>query len=81
MKKFIIRRLLLAIPTAIFVSLISFSLLYFAPGNPAEIVLEMKSPDGSPDSQMIKEYEKKLGLDKPFYELYLIWLSKAIEEI
>jgi peptide/nickel transport system permease protein len=78
MKKFIIRRLLLAIPTAIFVSLISFSLLYFAPGNPAEIVLEMKSPDGSPDSQMIKEYEKKLGLDKPFYELYLIWLSKAI---
>ena len=68
----------MAIPTAIFVSLISFSLLYFAPGNPAEIVLEMKSPDGSPDSQMIKEYEKKLGLDKPFYELYLIWLSKAI---
>ena len=53
-------------------------MLYFAPGNPAEIVLEMKSPDGSPDSQMIKEYEKKLGLDKPFYELYLIWLSKAI---
>ncbi|EHP85400.1 ABC transporter permease [Methanotorris formicicus] len=78
MKKFIMRRLFLAIPTAIFVSLISFSLLYFSPGNPAEIVLEMKSPDGSPDNQMIKEYEKKLGLDKPFYELYLIWLSRVV---
>lgn len=63
---------------AIAVSLISFSLLYFSPGNPAEIILEQKSPDSSPDENAIKEYEKKLGLDKPFYDLYVIWLSKAL---
>jgi peptide/nickel transport system permease protein len=78
MKNFILRRLFLAIPMAIAVSLISFSLLYFSPGNPAEIILEQKSPDSSPDENAIKEYEKKLGLDKPFYELYLIWISKAL---
>ncbi|MDK2790230.1 MAG: peptide/nickel transport system permease protein [Methanothermococcus sp.] len=78
MKNFILRRLFLAIPMAIAVSLISFSLLYFSPGNPAEIILEQKSPDSSPDENAIKEYEKKLGLDKPFYDLYVIWLSKAL---
>ncbi|AEF96949.1 nickel ABC transporter permease [Methanotorris igneus] len=78
MKGFIIKRLFLIIPTAIAVSLISFSLLYFSPGNAAEIILEQKSPDAGPNSELVKEYEKKLGLDKPFYELYLIWLSKVL---
>ena len=66
MLKFIGKRLLMMLPVLIGVSLAIFSLMYFAPGNPADIIL------GDLATQADKEmFRKEHGLDDPFVVQYL----------
>jgi len=71
---YITKRLLWVIPTILTVLLILFSLSYLLPGDPADIIL---GPRATPE--MAEEIESRLGLDKPWYQSYLIYLQNIIK--
>jgi peptide/nickel transport system permease protein len=75
MRDYIIRRLLLAIPTLLGISIITFTIIHLAPGGPLTFTFAMRS-DVSPE--MILQMRKKLGLDKPIYIQYLYWIRDLL---
>jgi len=72
---YVARRLLLAIPTFFFTTLIIFLLAHLAPGDPIEVMSAWK-----PIPTWLKgEIRRSFGLDKPLYIQYFIWLSNALQ--
>jgi peptide/nickel transport system permease protein len=71
---YITKRLLWVVPTILTVLLILFSLSYLLPGDPVDIIL---GPRGTPE--MAEELNKRLGLDKPFYQSYFIYLKNILK--
>jgi peptide/nickel transport system permease protein len=78
MKRMILKRLVMLFPTAVIVALISFSILFFSPGNTAELILREKTPIGAPDQATVLEYKKTLGLDKSFPHLFKQWIGNVL---
>ncbi len=76
MLRYILRRLLLLVPTLFLVSIISFSLIHITPGDPAEILLT--GPGGGADPEAVEEFRVRMGLDQPFYIQYLRWLNNVL---
>jgi len=74
---YIVRRILQIIPTLLGISLISFSLLYLFPGDPAEIIVEARY-GVEPTQEMIEKIRIDMGLDRPLIVQYFDWLSKAL---
>ncbi|MDH5561171.1 MAG: ABC transporter permease subunit [Deltaproteobacteria bacterium] len=93
MRQYLIRRILLIIPTLIGITLLTFILTRVVPGGPIEQALmesrfqnqnvsfqsQNAGPrDGLSDDDL--EYLKKLyGFDKPIYLAYLSWLYKVVQ--
>ncbi|MBI4640124.1 MAG: ABC transporter permease [Candidatus Tectomicrobia bacterium] len=73
MSRYILRRLLLVIPTLFIVSIIVFSLIRMIPGDVA--VLMVENYRYADDIPMLRH---KLGLDKPLYEQYLTWVGNML---
>ena len=73
MKKYIIKRLLIAIPTLIGITLIDYAIMCFV-GSPLEML------QGARISQeAVAAKEAAMGLDKPFYVQYFIWLGQVLK--
>jgi peptide/nickel transport system permease protein len=72
--KFVIRRLLLAIPILFLVSVLAFSLIHLIPGDPAQVILGEESTP-----QAYEELRKQLNLDKPIVVQYVIWLGNVLQ--
>ncbi len=70
---YIIQRVLYALPIALGVSLVCFTLIYLAPGNPLQTLL----PE-SASAETVAMIKKAYGLDKPIPVQYLIWLGRAV---
>jgi peptide/nickel transport system permease protein len=67
--QYIAKRLLIAVPLLIGVSIIAFAMMHLAPGGPLSVYT--KNPNlNTQDIEMIK---KSLGLDKPLHLQYLTW--------
>ncbi|MBE0524688.1 MAG: ABC transporter permease [Methanosarcinales archaeon] len=75
MKKYIAKRLLLLIPIMLGASLLSFSILYLAPGDPAELMLE-RQLQGAPTQEQIDAFKEKHGLNAPVPIQFGGWLYK-----
>jgi len=75
--RYIARRALQIIPTILGISIISFSLLYIFPGDPAEFIVEARY-GVEPTQEMVEKIRIEMGLDKPFVVQYFNWLSKAV---
>jgi peptide/nickel transport system permease protein len=71
--RLVVKRLLLAIPITLGVTVLTFWVINLIPGNPAQALL---GPEATPDQ--IRAMEIQLGLDKPAYERYLDWLGHAV---
>ena len=54
------------------VTLLSFSLMYIAPGDPARTILQAGGT--MPSEEAVQEKRKEMGLDRPFLEQYRSWL-------
>jgi peptide/nickel transport system permease protein len=79
MTAFLIRRLAYAAVTLLLVSFVSFTILQAAPGDYAEIYATKKAATGVViTQQQIEAYRVELGLDKPWYQQYLRWLSHGL---
>src|SRR5216684_3907163 len=73
MGKYILRRILYAIPIAFGVSVVCFALVYIAPGDPLQTVLP---PDATAETVAI--VKRAYGFDKPLPVQFLIWLGKVL---
>jgi len=73
LRTYIIRRLLAIIPTFFLTTMLVFTLINLAPGDPVLVMLAMRGKSGSPE--MIEQMKQALGLDKPPHIRYLMWLS------
>jgi oligopeptide transport system permease protein len=73
MLKFILRRILMAIPVLIAVSLATFLLIQALPGGPFDIVGTKAMPEN------IKAVlERRYGLDRPLYEQYFLYMRNLL---
>ncbi|WP_298723549.1 oligopeptide ABC transporter permease OppB [uncultured Oceanisphaera sp.] len=72
MLKFIVRRVLEAIPTLLVLITISFFMMRFAPGNPF-------SSERSLPPEVLANIEAKYGLDKPVLEQYFGYLGSLLQ--
>jgi peptide/nickel transport system permease protein len=73
MSKYLVRRVLVAVPTLIAVSVLLFGLIHLAPGGPAAMYA---SPDAGPED--IARLEKLLGTDQPVPVQYVNWLGGVL---
>lgn len=73
---FIVRRLLLAIPMLLVVTIVAFILSHIATGNIAAITIQKEG--GIVTEQTIAAAEAELGLDQPLPVQYFRWLKKAV---
>jgi peptide/nickel transport system permease protein len=74
MLAYIIRRILVLIPTLLGVSIIVFLMLHLTPGDPAELLLgERASPEA------LQAIRAHLGLDKPLYVQYGRFLKQLMK--
>ncbi|MFZ1872711.1 MAG: ABC transporter permease subunit [Chania sp.] len=74
MIKFIIKRLLMLIPTFIGITLITFMLVHLIPGDPVEIMMGERGLDPAYHAEMLK----KLGLDLPLPQQYFNYLLSLL---
>ncbi|GHV12235.1 ABC transporter permease [Spirochaetia bacterium] len=71
MKKYILKRLLSAIPVLLIVSVVIFSIVYLIPGDPAAMIL---GENATPEDAAILRL--RMGLDRGFIPRYLNWLGR-----
>lgn len=73
MNNYIVRRIVQAIPLLFVISIVSFTLIKLAPGDP---VLSFVTPNmGAEDVERIRQ---NLGLDQPMYVQYVVWLKNVL---
>jgi len=72
MLRYTIRRLIFAIPMLLAISLVLFTILAFAPGDPAGS-LPLTIP-----AEVRENYRASLGLDKPFFLRWLSWVRSVM---
>lgn len=70
----VLKRLLSAIPTLAIASLLVFSFVHLIPGDPASVMLGDMA-----DAEEIEALRRQMGLDRPIWEQYLVWLGKALQ--
>jgi len=71
-----IRRLIVIVPTFFLISIIIFTLINLAPGDPITIMFANNPARATPEliEKLIKEY----GLDQPIFVQYLVWVGKMV---
>jgi len=79
MRAYVARRLLI-LPALLFgITIISFALLNFAPGDPAEIILRRQNPEEPPLPEAVRALRQQLGLDAPLPLRYGRWLFDVLK--
>ena len=71
---YVVRRLILIVPTFFFISMFVFALIHLAPGDPV-LAMVKRNP---PPPEVMDQIRRELGLDQPIYVQYLMWVSKLV---
>ena len=74
MLKYIVRRLLGAIPVLFGLSIVLFAFVHLLPGDPAEALLGERA---TPELEI--QIRQQLGLDRPLYEQYLGYIANLLQ--
>lgn len=76
MRAYVIRRLLLCIPTLWFITIITFLLVRFIPGDVIDMMLAQMSEQSGLGAELTADYLRQaLGLDQPILTQYGIWMG------
>ena len=79
MRKYVIGRVLLFIPSLLGASLVIFVLLRLVPGDIAEIIVyQAGAESASVQQRQVQEIRGELGLDRPVVMQYFVWLGNAL---
>ena len=73
MRKYLVKRILLAISIVFAISVITFSILNIIPGDPVALML---GDNASPET--INTLREQMGLNKPLPEQYFSWITKLL---
>ena len=73
MLSYTLRRLLMLIPVLLGMTIITFAIIHFIPGNPAQAMLGESATE-----QAIKDLEESLGLNEPKTIQYINYLSDIL---
>ena len=73
LRRYVAKRLLIAIPSLLIASLIVFTLPRFIPGDAVQLMLAEKAY-----AKDIDELRAKLGLDRPLYVQYFEWVGRVV---
>lgn len=71
---YLLKRLLYAVPIALSVTVVSFVLVYLAPGDPLNAIAPADAPE-----EVIQALKSAYGLDKPVPVQYGLWLVRAVQ--
>ncbi|MCE3202023.1 ABC transporter permease [Paenibacillus sonchi] len=74
MKTYVLRRLLIALPTFLGITILVFFVSYLASGSPLELLLSNQNISEAE----IERQRIKLGLDQPVYMQYFSWLGNML---
>ncbi len=74
MLTYLLKRLLYALPIALGVTLVSFMLVYIAPGDPLNAIAPADAP-----AEVIEALRVTYGLDQPLPVRYGLWLARAVQ--
>ncbi len=74
---YIIKRIICLIPILLVISILTFSMNKLIPGDSAELILREK--DTEITEQNINELREKMGLNKPFFVQYSVWMKNVIK--
>lgn len=74
MLSYILKRLLYAMPIALSVTVVSFMLVYLAPGDPLNAIAPADAP-----ADVIAALKSAYGLDRPVPVQYGLWLWRAVQ--
>jgi peptide/nickel transport system permease protein len=76
MRNYIIRRLLLILPTLLLVTIIVFLLVRFIPGSAIELMAAQRIGESEVTFEdLVDQIKHDLGLDQPIWKQYLRWLG------
>lgn len=78
MRNYIIRRLLLIIPTIFIVTIIVFCAARFIPGSVVEIMAAQHAGEAQDIEKVMEDIRRQMGLDKPIYVQYFSWLGDVL---
>lgn len=77
MKRYITKRIISIIPLLIGISFLAFILINLSDSDPAEVALRVN--EITPTETAVAEMREELGLDKPFFERYITWVTSSIK--
>ena len=75
MHKYVLRRMLLAVPVLLLSSLIVFSLMRVMPGDALTVLM---GESGNLGEKELAKLRRDLGLDRPYHEQYALWLWQLV---
>ena len=75
MYKYVLRRVLLAVPVLVLSSLIVFGLMRVMPG---DALTALMAESGNVGEKELQKLRKDLGLDLPYYQQYLVWAWQMV---
>jgi peptide/nickel transport system permease protein len=70
---YLLRRLIYTVPIALGVTLVVFSLVHLAPGDPISAIAPAEAPP-----EVIERLKRDYGFDKPLPVQYGLWLARAV---
>jgi peptide/nickel transport system permease protein len=73
MKTYLFKRILMLFPLMIGITLITFSVIHLAPGEPVEMQMAMNPKVGKAARDRLTKF---YGLDKPLHEQYFSWVGR-----
>ncbi len=72
---YLLKRILLLIPLMLGITLITFTVVHLAPGEPVEMQISMNPKVTAEARERLKEF---YGLDKPLHVQYAVWVKKLV---
>lgn len=79
---YLLKRILLIVPTFLGITLITFLIIQLAPGSPVSLKLQQFGGEGiraeSVSHEVIEQTRRLYGLDQPVGRRYLLWLKRVV---
>jgi peptide/nickel transport system permease protein len=76
MTRYILQRLAITLPLLLAISVVTFTFINVAPGDP---ITAMISPEDQLNAEDLDRLRRNLGLDQPLPVRYVLWLGQAVQ--
>jgi peptide/nickel transport system permease protein len=72
------KRILMLFPVLLGISMVTFLIMCFTPGDPAEITLRALLDTETPPKEAVLELREEMGLNAPIHVRYIRWLDRVL---